>query len=354
MSLIESSFHSSPLALLISNSQLKVITANKKAKDTTYATVEAGGLVTGVSLGSTSTIATLEGISSNEVMVVVNKILISVSLDQVPAVELSDRTPSIALTATGTYDDGSTEDVTDSVTWTIGSQAETYHISLTEFDEYGDFLGEYGELDRINLDSNIVSATGNVPDRSNYTVINTAPVVHAEMYGPGFTFEDNVSVLQCISSIEDPELGTCLKEFDHKVSVGGLTLWSPSGAALKGYGLTMFGADSSTQWSTSLRTATWISSIGEAVIACDKLSELIGVNVTVLNQDMLDVLVGKTTAELDALGTATVFQLAEETGSALGVNDYPDIDIGVRWEPGQPGVEERWEPSNVTAVCVEN
>ncbi|MDN4708502.1 hypothetical protein QYZ43_16915 [Vibrio parahaemolyticus] len=33
MSLIESSFHSSPLALLISNSQLKVITANKKAKN---------------------------------------------------------------------------------------------------------------------------------------------------------------------------------------------------------------------------------------------------------------------------------------------------------------------------------
>ncbi len=323
-------------------------------QDTTIATVEAGGLVTGAFAGSTSTIATLEGISSNEVMIVVNKILISVSLDQVPAVELSDRTPSIALTATGTYDDGSTEDVTDSVTWTIGSQAETYHISLTEFDEYGNFLGEYGELDRINLDGNIVSATGNVPDRSNYTVINTAPVVHAEMYGPGFIFEDNVSVLQCISSIEDPELGTCLKEFDHKVSVGGLTLWSPSGAALKGYGLTTLGADSSTQWSTSLRTAIWSATIGEAVIACDKLSELIGVNVAVLNQDMLDVLVGKTTAELDALGTATVFQLAEETGSALGVNDYPDIDIGVRWEPGQPGVEERWAPSNVTAVCVEN
>ncbi|EKK9975310.1 Ig-like domain-containing protein, partial [Vibrio parahaemolyticus] len=330
-------------------------------QDTDIATVDSGamngGLVTGVTPGPTVTKATLDDIESNEVVINVVKTLISVSLDQVPVVELSDRTPSIALTATGLYDDGSTEDVTDSVTWTIESQARTYHISLTEFDEYGDFLAEYGELDRIKLDGNIVSATGNAPDRSNYTVIDTAPVVAAEMYGPGVVFSDSVSVLQCISSVEDPALGTCLKEFDHKVTVDGVTLWSPSGVALHAYGLTPFSNGQALTWGGNIRSTIWMSSLEQGQLACQQLSDLLGVEMT-LPLEMIDEFVGKTTAELNSLGTAAIFQMAEDTGTAMGVNNYPDFYWGIRWEPGLAGEASYdtsyWAASNAAAVCIEN
>lgn len=329
-------------------------------QDTAIATVDSGvtngGLVTGVTVASTVTKATLDSIESNEVEINVVKTLISVSLDQVPVVELSDRTPSIALTATGLYDDGSTEDVTDSVTWTIGSQAETYHISLTEFDEFGHFLGEYGELDRIKLDGNIVSATGNAPDRSNYTVISTAPFVAAQMYGPGFSFYDSVSVLQCISSVEDPALGTCLKEFDYKVTVDGVTLWSPPGVALKAYGLTPFSSDAALIWGGNIRSTIY-PSLEDGLLACQQLSDLLGVEVT-LPLEVIDEFAGKTTAELNSLGTAAIFQMAEETGTAMGVNNFPDFYWGIRWEPGLAGEigddTSYWSPSNPAAVCIEN
>ncbi|EHV5558070.1 Ig-like domain-containing protein [Vibrio parahaemolyticus] len=329
-------------------------------QDTAIATVDSGatngGLVTGVTVASTVTKATLDSIESNEVEINVVKTLISVSLDQVPVVELSDRTPSIALTATGLYDDGSTEDVTDSVTWTIGSQAETYHISLTEFDEFGNFLGEYGELDRIKLDGNIVSATGNAPDRSNYTVISTAPFVVAQMYGPGFSFYDSVSVLQCISSVEDPALGTCLKEFDYKVTVDGVTLWSPPGVALKAYGITSFSSGNALTWGGNIRSTIYPSLEG-GLLACQQLSDLLGVEVT-LPLEVIDEFAGKTTAELNSLGTAAIFQMAEETGTAMGVNNFPDFYWGIRWEPGLAGEigdgTNYWNPGNPAAVCIEN
>lgn len=330
-------------------------------QDIEIATVDSGaangGLVTGVRSASTVTKATLDGIESNEVEINVVKTLISVSLDQVPVVELSDRTPSIALTATGLYDDGSTDDVTDLVTWTIKSQAETYHISLTEFDEYGDFLGEYGELDRIKLDGNIVSATGNAPDRSNHTVINTAPIVAAEMYGPGFVFSDSVSVLQCISSVEDPALGTCLKEFDHKVTVDGVTLWSPSVAALNAYGLTPFSSRDALTWGGNIRSTIWLPDLEDGQLACQQLSDLLGVEMT-LPLELIDEFVGKTTAELNSLGTAAIFQMAEETGTAMGVNDFPNFYWGIKWKPGLAGESaydtSYWSPYNAAAVCIEN
>ncbi|ELB2105534.1 Ig-like domain-containing protein, partial [Vibrio parahaemolyticus] len=333
---------------------------NWTTQNTDIATVDSGatngGLVTGVTPGPTVTKATLDDIESNEVVINVVKTLISVSLDQVPVVELSDRTPSIALTATGLYDDGSTEDVTDSVIWTIESQAETYHISLTEFDEYGDFLGEYGELDRIKLDGNIVSATGNAPDRSNYTVISTAPVVAAQMYGPGFYFSDSVSVLQCISSVEDPALGTCLKEFDHKVTVDGVTLWSPSGVALNAYGLSGFSNGDALTWGGNIRSTIWTSGVEQGQLGCQQLSDLLGVEMT-LPLEVIDVFAGKTTAELNSLGTAAIFQMAEDTGTAMGVNN-PDYFWGIRWEPGLAGEfgydSSYWAPSNAAAVCIEN
>ncbi|HAV1337788.1 hypothetical protein HJ001_22945 [Vibrio parahaemolyticus] len=97
-------------------------------QDTTYATVEAGGLVTGVFTGSTSTIATLDGISSNEVTINVMKSLLSiqVSPDNItitePGVPFNAGVPSQQLTAIGTYDDGSTDDITQEVSWSVADE----------------------------------------------------------------------------------------------------------------------------------------------------------------------------------------------------------------------------------------
>ncbi|MFL0952788.1 Ig-like domain-containing protein [Vibrio parahaemolyticus] len=101
-------------------------------QDTTVATVETGGLVTGVaSSRSTTTIATLDGISSDEVTINVMKSLVAIEVSpndviintatfSLPEGSIfSDGVASQQLTVIGYYDDLSTDDVTQSVTWDV-------------------------------------------------------------------------------------------------------------------------------------------------------------------------------------------------------------------------------------------
>jgi uncharacterized protein YjdB len=78
------------------------------------------GEVTGLGIGSASITATLNGVSGSTTVTVTAATLTSI--------EITPPDPSIAngttqqLTATGTFSDGSTEDLTDKVSWTSGSE----------------------------------------------------------------------------------------------------------------------------------------------------------------------------------------------------------------------------------------
>jgi phospholipase C len=86
-----------------------------------FGTISAAGLASGVSVGSTSITATFGAISGSTTLTVTPAALVSIAVT--PAV------PSIALgtteqfAATGTFTDGSTQNLTDSVTWSSDTQA---------------------------------------------------------------------------------------------------------------------------------------------------------------------------------------------------------------------------------------
>ena len=88
---------------------------------TAVASISSGGLVTGSNLGSSLMSATLAGKSGSTTVTVTAAVLQSIAVT--PA------NPSVAtgltkqLTATGTYSDSSTLDLTTQVTWTSGTQA---------------------------------------------------------------------------------------------------------------------------------------------------------------------------------------------------------------------------------------
>ncbi|TOI47677.1 hypothetical protein CGI59_24025, partial [Vibrio parahaemolyticus] len=133
-------------------------TVDWTGQDTTYATVEAGGLVTGAFGGSTSTIATLDGVSSNEVTINVIKSLISISV--IPS-EIEVRgLDSVQLTALGVYDDLSEEDITSLVTWS----SEDRNIAIVS----GAGLVSNG-VD--SDDTTSVSASIDGIDSSNFTTV---------------------------------------------------------------------------------------------------------------------------------------------------------------------------------------
>ncbi|MCQ9091134.1 beta strand repeat-containing protein [Vibrio alginolyticus] len=201
-------------------------------QNTAFATVVGGmssdgvtpaATVTGVAEGGTSTTACLNNLDgdpvcSDEVPITVNKpkVLVSISIDQGPVIELSDSTPEMALTVTGTYDDTTTGDVTDRVTW-LKTEAQVFSGTTTT---------------RIDFAENIVQSTNNPQDRND-------PETYAQrVYA---TLDDlttqEIPVLQCLSATEEPRYGTCLQEFQHSQTVDGVKFWQPSGTAMKAYGM---------------------------------------------------------------------------------------------------------------------
>ena len=90
---------------------------NWTSSSLTVATVNSSGLVTGVGGGSTSITATRGGITSNILP-------LTVTVSTLQSITINGSSSSIAngtslqLTATGTFSDGSTQNITNSVTWT--------------------------------------------------------------------------------------------------------------------------------------------------------------------------------------------------------------------------------------------
>src|SRR5262249_49256568 len=75
------------------------------------------GLVTGVAVGNTSITATLEGIQGSTTVTFTAATMTSITITPSP-ISVANGT-SIQLTATGNFSDGSTEDLTKSVSWLV-------------------------------------------------------------------------------------------------------------------------------------------------------------------------------------------------------------------------------------------
>ena len=81
------------------------------------ATINAAGLATGVSAGTTSITAAQDGVTSNTATLAVTPPAALVSIAVTPSPVSIDEGQTQQFTATGTFDDSSTADLTSSVTW---------------------------------------------------------------------------------------------------------------------------------------------------------------------------------------------------------------------------------------------
>ncbi|ASI93362.1 Ig-like domain-containing protein [Vibrio mediterranei] len=86
--------------------------------DTNTATVTSSGLLSGIEMGSTTLTATKDGIISNKGNVTVTAAVIT-DITVTPATISVAKGQTEQLTATATYSDGTSSDVTDSVTWML-------------------------------------------------------------------------------------------------------------------------------------------------------------------------------------------------------------------------------------------
>ncbi|EOG5907746.1 Ig domain-containing protein, partial [Vibrio vulnificus] len=85
--------------------------------DTTYATVTSAGLLSGVEVGNTTLTATKDGITSNTVDVdVTDAVITAIQVTPSPVNVAKGQTQQ--LVAMATYSDGSSSDISSSVTWT--------------------------------------------------------------------------------------------------------------------------------------------------------------------------------------------------------------------------------------------
>ncbi|WKD50171.1 Ig-like domain-containing protein [Microbulbifer spongiae] len=89
---------------------------NWQSEDSAVVTVNNSGVATAVAPGSTRIFASLAGIVSNRTPITVSGVVLT-SIQVTPAVVNLPRGNSQQLTALGTFSDGSTADITDSVAW---------------------------------------------------------------------------------------------------------------------------------------------------------------------------------------------------------------------------------------------
>jgi len=90
-------------------------TANWSSSDTSVATVNNAGLASGVAVGSTSVTATVGSITGSTALTVTPATLVSIAVTPaIPTIPLGTTQPFIA---TGTYTDGSTQNITGTAQW---------------------------------------------------------------------------------------------------------------------------------------------------------------------------------------------------------------------------------------------
>ena len=140
--------------------------ASWTSTDTNKVTVNSTGLATGAGVGSANVTATKDGKSGNSTLTVTAATLVSIAVT--PA------SPSIAkglpqqFTATGTYTDGSTADITSSVTWS------STNTSVATISNAG---GSNGLATTLAIGSTFISAQLNSITAPNVTFNVTAATV---------------------------------------------------------------------------------------------------------------------------------------------------------------------------------
>jgi hypothetical protein len=82
---------------------------------TTVATITSGGIATGVTAGTSSIVASLGAVNGSTTLTVTQPILVSIAVT--PASPSIAKGATLQLTATGTYSDGSANDLTASASW---------------------------------------------------------------------------------------------------------------------------------------------------------------------------------------------------------------------------------------------
>jgi uncharacterized protein YjdB len=92
--------------------------------NTTLATVNPNGLVTGTGVGATTVTATQAGVSGATTVTVTGAILTSIVVTPAnPIISEQGFKTTVMLTATGVFSDGSTQDLKNTVSWTSSNVA---------------------------------------------------------------------------------------------------------------------------------------------------------------------------------------------------------------------------------------
>jgi len=186
---------------------------------TSVATINAAGLATGVSAGSSNITATLGSVTSPAAVLTVTKTLQSVAVT--PA------TASIAVgavqqfTATGTYSDGSTANLTTSVTWTSGT------TSVATINAAGLATGV------STGSSNITATLGSVTAQAAVLTVTTAggepaiAITLLDQAAPGSSFYVDLQVTNTGSGVAN---GVSINQMSFRIlgGSGSVTVASPA------------------------------------------------------------------------------------------------------------------------------
>ena len=155
------------------------------SSDTSVATIQLPGTVFGQAPGSASITASYQGVTSNQANVVVNSSPL-VSIAVVPATSTVPFGVSVAFQATGTFQDGTTQDLTTSVTW-ASSDPTVATISNA--------VGKLGLATGVSAGQAIITAlfagiAGNATlNVSNATLTSITVAPHSKTLSPGNTFQ---------------------------------------------------------------------------------------------------------------------------------------------------------------------
>ncbi|WP_299495634.1 Ig-like domain-containing protein [uncultured Shewanella sp.] len=141
--------------------------------DTSVATVTTIGLVTGVSVGSATVSATLDSISGNSSVTVSAATLAAIQIT--PASVTLNRANSEQLTATGTYSDDTTADITNLVSW-LSDNTSTATVTTA------------GQVTGVSVGSTQVSATlDSISSNDSSVTVNNAELISIKVTPSTFT-----------------------------------------------------------------------------------------------------------------------------------------------------------------------
>jgi hypothetical protein len=170
-----------------------------------------GGLATGVSSGSVTLTASLGGISGTASLSVTNASLVSINIGSNISVNLNS---TKQLTATGTFSDGSTLDITNQVTW-LSNNSNIAFISNTSGSKG---LVSGNSSGTVNIQASLFGTTSNIIQASvigqisgNNAILPDGYIAGTTPSGSfnGITYSGGTDVAGFIASVPDRGTTSC-------------------------------------------------------------------------------------------------------------------------------------------------